>query len=60
MYANYFSISDKKYFAEAGELPGEFASLSSIGVDAVIGTDLLDRFVMVMDFSENRLHLLSN
>ncbi len=59
MYANYFSVGDKNYFAEAGELPREFASLSSIGVDAVIGTDLLDRFEIIMDFSRNRLHLLS-
>ena len=60
MYANYFSVSDKNFFAEAGELPGESTSLSSIGVDAVIGTDLLDRFALIMDFSENWLHLLSN
>ena len=60
MYANYFGVSDKNYFAEAGELPMESASLSSAGVDAVIGTDLLERFDMIMDFSADRLHLVSS
>lgn len=60
MFINYFSISNKHYFADAGELPGEFELLSSAGIDAIIGTDLLDRFDLVMDFSENRLHLISN
>jgi hypothetical protein len=59
MYVNYFSISDKNYFADAGELPAEFTMLSSVGADAIIGMDVLDRFELVMDFSENRLHLLS-
>lgn len=59
MFVNYFSISNKNYFADAGELPGEFELLSSAGIDAIIGTDLLDRFDLVMDFSENRLHLIS-
>jgi hypothetical protein len=60
MYVNYFRISDKSYFADAGELPAEFASLSSASVDAIIGTDVLNRFDMVMDFTDNRLHLVSN
>jgi len=41
-------------------LPGKFALHSSAGIDAIIGTDLLDRFDVIMDFSENRLHLISN
>lgn len=60
MFVNYFSISNKNYFADAGELPGEFAMYSSAGIDAIIGADLLDRFDLIMDFSENRLHLISN
>lgn len=60
MFVNYFSISNKNYFADAGELPGKFALHSSAGIDAIIGTDLLDRFDVIMDFSENRLHLISN
>jgi hypothetical protein len=60
MFVNYFSISNKKYFAAAGELPGEFELLSSAGIDAIIGADLLDRFNLIMDFAENRLHLTSN
>lgn len=59
MFVNYFSVSNKKYFADAGELPSEFASLLSTGVDAIIGTDLLNRFDLVMDFSNNRFHLIS-
>ena len=59
MFVNYFSISNKNYFADAGELPAEFTSLSSANVDAVIGMDVLDRFDLVMDFSDNRLHLIS-
>ncbi len=59
MYVNYFSVSNKNYFADAGELPSEYALLSSTGVDAIIGTDLLNRFDLVMDFSDNRLHLIS-
>ena len=60
MFVNYFSISTKSYFADAGELPAEFASSSSAGVDAFIGADVLDRFDLIMDFSANRLHLISN
>ena len=60
MFVNYFSIGDKNFFADAGELPDAFTSLSASGIGAVIGTDLLDRFDMVMDFSGNRLHLISN
>ena len=60
MYVNYFRISDKSYFADAGELPAEFASLAPAGVDAIIGTDVLTRFDMVMDCAGNRLHLVSN
>ena len=59
MFVNYFSISNKNYFADAGELPAEFTSLSSANVDAVIGMDVLDRFDLVMDFSDNRMHLIS-
>lgn len=59
MFVNYFSVSNKNYFADAGELPSEFASLSSVGVDAIIGADLLNRFDLVMDFSEHRFHLIS-
>ncbi len=60
MFVNYFSISDKNYFADAGELPAEFTLLSSAGADAIIGMDILDRFELVMDFSADRLHLISN
>jgi hypothetical protein len=60
MFVNYFSISNKNYFADAGALPADFTRLSASGIDAVIGTDLLDRFDMVMDFSGNQLHLISN
>ena len=60
MFVNYFSISNKSYFTEAGELPAEFALPSSTGVDAIIGMDVLDRFDLIMDFSDNRLHLISN
>jgi len=60
MFVNYFSISNKSYFADAGELPAEFALLLSTGVDAIIGMDVLDRFDLIMDFSDNRLHLISN
>jgi hypothetical protein len=60
MFVNYFSIGDKNFFADAGELPDAFTSLSASGIGAVIGTDLLDRFDMVMDFSGNRLYLISN
>lgn len=60
MFVNYFSIGNKSFFADAGELPGEFALLSSTGIDAIIGTDLLERFGLVLDFSESRLYLVSN
>jgi hypothetical protein len=60
MFVNYFSVCDKNYFADAGELPGKFSMISSVGVDAIIGADLLNRFDLVMDFSDNRLHLISN
>ena len=60
MFVNYFSISNKKYFADAGELPAGFALFTSAGADAIIGTDVLYRFDLIMDFSENRLHLISN
>jgi hypothetical protein len=60
MFVNYFSISNKSYFADAGELPADFALSSSARVDAIIGADVLDRFDLVMDFSDNRLHLISN
>ncbi len=60
MFVNYFSVSNKNYFTDAAELPCEFALLSSTGIDAIIGTDLLNRFDLVMDFSADRLHLISN
>jgi hypothetical protein len=60
MFVNYFSISNKSFFADAGELPAGFALPSSAGADAIIGTDVLDRFDLVMDFSDHRLHLISN
>ncbi len=59
MFVNYFSISNKRYFADAGELPAECALPSFAGVDAIIGADVLDRFDLIMDFSDNRLHLIS-
>lgn len=59
MYVNYFNVNNKSYFADAGELPSEFTSLSSMGVDAIIGTDLLNRFDLVMDFSDHRFYLVS-
>lgn len=60
MFVNYFSISNKSYFADAGEMPADFELSSSAGVDAIIGADVLDRFDLIMDFSEKRLHLISN
>lgn len=59
MFVNYFSVSNKSYFADVGELPGEFATLTTADVDVVIGADLLNRFNMILDFSANRLHLVS-
>ncbi|UCB54666.1 MAG: hypothetical protein JSW45_12130 [Thiotrichales bacterium] len=59
LFVNYFSVCDKNYFTDVGELPGGFELLSSVGADAVIGADLLNRFDMIMDFSENRMHLVS-
>lgn len=58
-FANYFSIGDKNYFADAGELPDGFSLLSSTPVDAIIGADLLNRFNLIMDFAKDRLHLVS-
>lgn len=60
MFVNYFSISNKNYFADAGELPVEYTSPYPGGVDAIVGADVLDRFDLIMDFSANRLHLISN
>ncbi len=60
MFVNYFSICGKHYFTDAGVLPSEFSLLSSSGVDAIIGADLLNRFDLVMDFSDNKLYLVSN
>lgn len=60
MFVNYFSVSNKNYFTDAGELPAEFALLSATGIDAILGTDLLNRFDLIMDFSADRLHLVSN
>ena len=61
MFVNYFSICDKNFFTDAGEIPAEFVALSSLtGVDVIIGADLLNRFDMIMDFSDNRMYLVSN
>jgi len=59
IFVNYFTISNKRYFAEAGELPDEFSLLSSSAIDAIIGTDLLNRFNLILDFVDDRLHLIS-
>jgi hypothetical protein len=58
-YVNYFSVGNKNYFADAGELPEEFSMLSSTPIDAIIGTDLLNRFGLIMDFANHRLHLVN-
>ncbi len=60
MFVNYFSVSNKNYFTDAGELPCELALHSSTGIDAILGADLLNRFDLIMDFSDNRLYLLSS
>ena len=59
LFVNYFSISDKNYFAQVAGLPAEFSLLSTTGVDAIIGMDLLDRFNLIMDFAGNRFNLVS-
>jgi hypothetical protein len=59
-FVNYFTIANKSFFADAGELPCEWSLIAAGGVDAIIGTDLLKRFDLIMDFSINRLHLVSN
>ena len=59
MFVNYFSVSNKHYFTDAAELPEAFSLPATADIDAVIGTDLLKRFNMVIDFSSNRFHLLS-
>ena len=59
MFINYFSIGDKNYFADAGALPDEFSLLSSSPIDAIIGTDMLNRFGVIMDFAGDSLHLAS-
>ncbi|MGD2052793.1 MAG: hypothetical protein PVG45_01680 [Gammaproteobacteria bacterium] len=59
-FVNYFSIAGKNFFADAGELPCDMSLVAAEGIDAIIGTDLLKRFDLVMDFSINRLHLVSN
>ncbi len=58
LFANHFRLGDKSYFAEVAQLPRGFEPLRSIGVDAILGADLLHRFDMILDFSANRLHLL--
>lgn len=58
-FVNFFSINDKNFFAGASALPDEFSVLSTTAIDVIIGTDLLNRFELVMDFADNRLHLLS-
>lgn len=57
-YVNYFSIGNKNYFADAAALPDGFSMLSSTPIDAIIGTDLLNRFGLIMDFADHRLHLV--
>jgi hypothetical protein len=59
-FVNYFSIANKSFFADAAELPCEFSLFATDGIDAIIGTDLLKHFDLIMDFSLNRLHLVSN
>jgi hypothetical protein len=59
-FVNYFTIASKSFFADAAELPCEFISFTAGGIDAVLGADLLKRFDLIMDFSANRLHLVSN
>ena len=60
MYVNYFSVSNKNYFTDAGELPCDYALDSAADVDAILGADLLDRFDLIMDFAANKLHLVSS
>ena len=58
MFANHFRVSDKSYFADVAQLPRGSESLSPVGVDAILGADLLQRFDVILDFSAHRLHLL--
>lgn len=58
-FVNYLTIDDKNFFADAGTLPDEFSLLSAMPIDVIIGTDLTNRFEMILDFAVNRLHLLS-
>jgi hypothetical protein len=59
-YVNYFSIANKSFFADAAELPCEFSLFTTDAIDVIIGTDLLKRFDLIMDFSTDQLHLVSN
>jgi hypothetical protein len=59
-YVNYFSVANKNFFADAGELPSEPALVFAEGVDAIVGADMLDRFDMIIDFSSDHFYLLSN
>jgi hypothetical protein len=58
-FVNYLTIDDKNFFADAGALPDEFSLLSTTPIDVIIGTDLTNRFELILDFAVNRLHLLS-
>jgi hypothetical protein len=58
-FVNYFSINDKDFFADASVLPDEYSLRYTAAIDVIIGTDLLNRFELTMDFADNRLHLLS-
>ena len=50
-FVNYFTIANKSFFADAGELPCEWSLIAAGGVDAIIGTDLLKRFDAIADNS---------
>jgi hypothetical protein len=58
-YVNYFSIGNKNYFADAAALPDGFSMLSSTPIDAIIGTDVLNRFGLILDFADHRLYLVN-
>lgn len=58
-FVNYFSIANRGFFAGAAELPCELSLFGAGAIGAIIGMDLLKRFDLVMDFSLNRLYLVS-
>lgn len=59
-FVNYFSIANRSFFAGAAELPIELSLFGAGSIDAIIGMDMLKRFDLIMDFSLNRLYLVSN